>query len=209
MELHDQDKRVDPMGDHWACVVRHSGLPAWVRLRGTGENGAWTKDDERLVFRVRRYLANRPTDVDSSKSELVQNLVAQRLGPLEKCFQATNELPAVRHLIVLPCPRMASIPLDALTDKYTVSHAPSGTMLAWLKEHRPKQAGDPNLFALGDPEFVKRPDNWKADRPKGRNEAFSRLGATQQELVGIFRLFLGFARADETECQRTDAGSDR
>jgi CHAT domain-containing protein/Tfp pilus assembly protein PilF len=190
VELYDQDKRVEPMGDHWACVVRHSGPPVWVRLRGTGENGAWTKDDERLIFRVRRYLANRPTEGDSLQSGLVQSLVAQRLGPLEKYFQATNELPAVRHLIVLPCPRMASIPLDALTDNYTVSHAPSGTMLAWLKEHRPKQAGaDPNLFALADPEFMKRPDNVKADQPSGRREAFSRLAATQQELVGILRLF--------------------
>jgi len=84
---------------------------------------------------------------------------------------------------------MASIPLDALTDKYTISHAPSGTMLAWLKEHRPKQTGDPNLFALADPEFLKRPDNLNTDQPIGRREAFSRLGATQQELVGIFRLF--------------------
>src|SRR5262249_43089263 len=89
VELHDQDKRVDRMGDHWACVVRRSGPPVWVRLRGTGQDGAWTDDDDRLVYRVRRFLANRPFDVDGQKSELVQKLVEQRLAPLEKHLQAT------------------------------------------------------------------------------------------------------------------------
>lgn len=190
VELHDQDRRADPMGDHWGCVVRRNGPPVWVRLRGTGENGAWTKDDERLTFRVRKYLATRPTEENSAGSDLIPRLLVQRLTPLEKHLQATGELPAVRRLIVLPSPRMAAIPLESLTDKYTVSYAPSGTMLAWLQDRRPKQpAADANLFALADPEFLKKPDAAKSDPSNERREAFSRLGATQQELVGIFRLF--------------------
>jgi CHAT domain-containing protein len=133
--------------------------------------------------------------VDGQKSDLVPKLVEQRLGQIETHLQARGDLPAVRHLIVLPCPRMASIPLEALTDKYIVSYAPSGTMLAWLQEHRPKQAAaGAKLLALGDPEFLAAPaklpaGNAKAAQPKGRREAFGRLSATLEELTGIFRLF--------------------
>src|SRR5262249_57057354 len=61
VDLSDQDERADPKGDHWACLVRHRGDPVWARLPGTGPNGAWTDEDDRLAFRVRRALAGRPT----------------------------------------------------------------------------------------------------------------------------------------------------
>src|SRR5262249_53912458 len=43
----------DPAGDHWACVVRRRGKPAWVKLRGSGPRGAWTRGDEDLPGRLR------------------------------------------------------------------------------------------------------------------------------------------------------------
>jgi len=30
---------------HWACLLRHSGDPVWVRLTGFGKDGAWTKEE--------------------------------------------------------------------------------------------------------------------------------------------------------------------
>src|SRR5262249_48190319 len=49
---------VDPDGEHWACVVRKGGPPAWVRLPGSGVKEAWTVDDEALPGRVREALAS-------------------------------------------------------------------------------------------------------------------------------------------------------
>src|SRR5262249_29343242 len=31
---------------HWACMVRHEGDPLWVQIPGSGQDGAWTKEDE-------------------------------------------------------------------------------------------------------------------------------------------------------------------
>ena len=31
---------------HWACVVRREGDPAWVKIAGTGKDGAWTVEDD-------------------------------------------------------------------------------------------------------------------------------------------------------------------
>src|SRR5262249_18262631 len=137
VDLSDQARRADPKGDHWACLVRHRGAPVWVRLRGTGPDGAWTDEDDRLAVRVRRALAHRPTDAAGPWNDLARRLARQRLAPLEEHLKGGAGLPAVRHLIVLPAPRMAAVPLEALTDKFTVTYAPSGTMFAWLQKHRP------------------------------------------------------------------------
>ncbi len=70
--------------------------------------------------------------------------------------------PAVRHLIVLPSQAMAGIPIEALSEarpqgapRYLVSYAPSGTLLAWLRERcredRARPAQPRRLLALGDP----------------------------------------------------------
>jgi membrane-associated protease RseP (regulator of RpoE activity) len=46
---------------------------------------------------------------------------------------------------------MAGVPVEALTDQYTVSYTPSGTFLARLqKRQRPRSSG---LLAVGDPVF--------------------------------------------------------
>ena len=31
---------------HWACVLRRDADPAWIRTRGMGPDGTWTKVDE-------------------------------------------------------------------------------------------------------------------------------------------------------------------
>jgi tetratricopeptide (TPR) repeat protein len=135
--------------DHWGCVVRRSGPPAWVRLAGSGPGGAWTREDDRLPALFRE-------DITHTEGEIynhIRRLARQRLEPLLPHLSATAELPEVRRLIILPAGRMAGIPIEALTDRYLVSYAPSGTVFVRLKaKHRPLQA--PTLLALGDPNFA-------------------------------------------------------
>jgi hypothetical protein len=53
---------------------------------------------------------------------------------------------------------MAGVPLEVLTDEFTISYTPSGTMYAWLRERAGEMAGDRHsLLALGDPLFPEAP----------------------------------------------------
>ncbi len=200
LDLSDQDKRTDPKGDHWACLVRHSGAPAWVRLTGTGPDGGWTDDDDRLAARVRRAFSRRPTDGAGRWDDLARRLARQRLEPLGEHLKAGDKLPAVRHLIVLPSHQMKGIPLEALTDKYTVSYAPSGTTFAWLRERRPaagREAPPKNLLGLADPAL--EPPRGKGDQ----REAFAPLPGARQELAGLARVF------DKSELLKGPAASEQ
>lgn len=198
VDLSDQAKRVDPQGDHWACLVRLRGDPIWVRLSGTGRAGAWTDEDDRLSSQARRSLAKRPTDGAGQGKDLVRRLAQQRLVPIEGHLKASSTLPAVRHLIVLPAHLMAGIPLEALTDRFTVSYAPSGTLFAWLREKRStvgRKAPSTSLLAIGDPAFQLAREtggsNPKTTRPgsKDGREVFVPLPGTRQELLGLARVF--------------------
>jgi CHAT domain-containing protein/tetratricopeptide (TPR) repeat protein len=188
-------KRIEPRGNHWACVVRQRGEPVWVRLRGTGPDGAWTDEDDRLRAQVRRAFAQRPSEATPTWEDLARRLVQQRLAPLDEHLAAKADLPAVRHLIVLHSSKMAGLPLEALTDRFTVSYTPSGTMFAWLAERRAERpAAAVNLLALGDPEFastraVGEPAGSPGRAGAGRTEAFARLPGTRQELMGVARVF--------------------
>jgi CHAT domain-containing protein len=142
---------------HYACVVRRQGTPAWVRLPGRGPDRAWTDEDDALPRRLREALAQR----GPAAAELARQLYAQRLEPLAPHLAATADLPAVTRLIAVPAGQMAGVPLDALSDRYLVSYAPSGTVFARLAtQHRP--LCQPTLLALGDPAFdtpaPKRPE---------------------------------------------------
>jgi CHAT domain-containing protein/Tfp pilus assembly protein PilF len=198
VDLSDQDRRADPKGDHWACLVRHRGAPVWVRLSGTGPDGAWNDEDDRLATRARVAFGNRPTDGAGQWKDLARRLARQRVEPLEEHLQGGAELPPVRHLIVLPSHQMRRVPVEALTDRLTVSYAPSGTMFAWLREHRPaagREVPPASLLAFGDPEFQPAGDA-DASSPKavgpesgGRRESFASLPGTRQELMGLARVF--------------------
>ena len=143
---------VDRGSEHWACVVRFAGDPAWVRLPGTGDAGAWTPADAALPGQLTAALVgSRPT------ADLATRLAAQRLASL------APHLTDVHHLLVVPTGLMAGVPVEALTDAYTVSYVPSGTFLARRKD-RPAPPGD-RVLALGDPIFT-RP----GDTPKGPAE---------------------------------------
>jgi hypothetical protein len=180
VDLAGQPQAADPDGMHWACLVRCRGEPVWVQLPGSGPNGRWTAADERLPQQVRALCAAGPTSLTLQPSpaggkgkpilpspprdevkgsdwrDLTQRLARVRLGPLEKHLQAGTGLPAVKHLVVLPSRWMLGLPVEALTDRYLISYAPSGTLFAWLKERKkPAEKEVARLLALGDPAFAR------------------------------------------------------
>jgi tetratricopeptide (TPR) repeat protein len=136
-------------GDHWGCVVRRRGLPVWVRLPGSGPKNTWTDADAKLPRRFRDDLAHGEPDVDRH----AHALAAQCLDPLAPHLGAKGDLPAVRRLIVVPVGIMAGVPVEVLTDKYLVSYAPSGSVLARLRDKH-RLLTEPTLLALGDPNFT-------------------------------------------------------
>ncbi len=163
VDIRGQPKAADPNGEHWACVVRRRGPPFWVKLPGSGPGEAWTSDDYKLAERARQAFGNRPKDADGQWKDLAGKLSVQRLAKVEKHLGPAAGLPAVSHLIVLPSATMRGIPVEALTDRYVISYAPSGTMFAWLQEkstavkRAERQSRPPNLLAVGDPVFKPAP----------------------------------------------------
>jgi tetratricopeptide (TPR) repeat protein len=157
----------DANSEHWACVLRHRGDPAWVRLPGSGPQGAWTVDDDDLLGRFRLAVASPPGQFHEDREELTRRVVAQRLAPLGPVLGARNGLPLVRQLVVCPVWRLAGVPLEALTDQYTVSYIPSGTLLAKLAEKRqpaPRPGAAPvRLLAVGDPAFGRPESSAESD----------------------------------------------
>jgi CHAT domain-containing protein/tetratricopeptide (TPR) repeat protein len=167
LDLRNLAQAADPEGDHWACIVRKQGQPAWVKLRGSGPKNAWIKADDQLAEKLGLLVVERPSEATAKWRELAGQLYQQRLAPLAEHLGATHDLPAVRQLIVLPSRWLAGVPVEALvavrTDQqpaYTVGYAPSGTMFAWLQEQRQKTLAKghkpraPRLLALGDPVFA-------------------------------------------------------
>jgi tetratricopeptide (TPR) repeat protein len=141
LDLPGQHQAADPNGEHWAVLLRSAGPPVWVRLRGSGEQHAWTDVDTGLPAHLRAAL-------QSSTSEwqpLADRLRKQRLDPL------APHLKDVRRLIVLPATPLAGVPVEVIADGYTVSYAHSATMYAHLRQ-RPAPSGK-GLFVLADPVF--------------------------------------------------------
>ncbi|MBN1426012.1 CHAT domain-containing protein [Candidatus Fermentibacteria bacterium] len=135
----------DPNGEHWACVVRHRGEPQWVHLSGSGESGAWTASDDELPGVVEAELGESQRRGLGAGIEARRLLYGQRIAPVE------GHLQGVRHLLVIPSGSMTRIPVDALTDAYTVSFTPSATFWVSLRHQRRNEGGGATLLAVGDP----------------------------------------------------------
>jgi tetratricopeptide (TPR) repeat protein len=127
--------------NHWGCVVSPKGEPKWEPLPGSGPDGKWTEEDRDLPLQFRRALSRSAPAADVEAQ--ARKLHDQRLAPLAK------HLTGVKRLFIAPAHWMAGIPIEALTDRYTVSYTPSGTFLARLKDReRPHSSG---VLAVGDP----------------------------------------------------------
>jgi CHAT domain-containing protein/tetratricopeptide (TPR) repeat protein len=140
-------KAKDPRGEHWGVVVRRQGAPRWVRISGSGADGAWTQRDSKVIRDARQLLQSPNIDSAVDWQAALDDLARQRLRPL------APHLDGVKRLIVLPSAAMAGIPLGTLTDAYEISYAPSASLYAWLLEQRKPAAGGDSLLALADPIF--------------------------------------------------------
>jgi CHAT domain-containing protein len=127
-------------------VFRHEGPPVWQRLPGSGAGDEWLRSDTQLTGQLRSAL---PTGAAKAAevAELVRRLARQRLEPLLPHLQGD------RHLVVVPVGWMAGVPVEVLTDRFTISYAPSGTQLLRLLE-RPRPQVAPTLLAVADPLFA-------------------------------------------------------
>jgi CHAT domain-containing protein/Tfp pilus assembly protein PilF len=176
----------DPPPECWGYVVRRTGPPVWVRLAGTGPDGAWTEEDSKLDERLWAAL-DRTGDV----ADLARRLYAQRLAPLEPALWGGDKLPPARRLVVLSSAWTARVPVEAVTDRFTVSYAPSATLLASLRERRAgPRPGAAALLALGDPVF----EPAGAAGSERAAPPFPSLPGTRREVEAIARLF---PRADK------------
>src|SRR5262249_18714351 len=153
VDLKPERKAKDPAGEHWACVLRQSGPPAWIKLPGGGPKGEWTKDDDELPSRFRKALAE-PADLKIKI--LKEKLSAQRMAPLVSSLGPRDGLPAVRRLMVVPVGLMAGVPVEAISDAYVVSYIPSGSICARLQEQG-RLSIEPKLLGVGAPAF-RRPE---------------------------------------------------
>ena len=141
LDIGGEPHAADPSGEHWACLVRKTGEPIWVKLVGSGADGAWTKEDDTLPNGLRKAL----TRGTSPFQPLTEALYRQRIGPV------VPYLEGIRQLIVLPAGWMGGVPIETLTARYVISYAPSGTMYAYLAEKDDRI--EKRLLALGDPVF--------------------------------------------------------
>lgn len=137
-----------------ACVVRRSGEPAWVTIPGTGQDGAWTKDDVALAKRLRDALAAHAPESDWRP--IAEALANQRLGPVEP------HLEGVKRVVVVNSPGLAGVPVEVLFATRgkggepgpVVSYAPSASMYVYLAG-KPRPVDRPaTLLALGDPAYL-------------------------------------------------------
>jgi CHAT domain-containing protein/tetratricopeptide (TPR) repeat protein len=143
---------VDPNGEHWACMVKHEGDPIWVKLPGSALDDSWSEADNELPNRVREALGDGTGVEGDTPQALLQELYIQRLAPVEP------HLSRIRRLVILPAGWIAGVPVEALTDDFATSYAPSASMYAWLTEQRGKGkelSGSERspLLAVGDPVF--------------------------------------------------------
>ncbi len=149
IDIASPTKQPEAVGNHWGCVIRSQGPPTWIGLPGSGANGGWIASDYSLLACLRDALKSQGEDW----SELAHKIAAQRLKPLETAFIPTATLPNVKHLVAIPWGPMAGVPLEVLTEKYTVSYAPSATIYAFLAEQQ-RPLRQLSLLAIGAPEFA-------------------------------------------------------
>jgi tetratricopeptide (TPR) repeat protein len=168
---------------HWACVLRRRGPPAWVELPGTGKGGPSGAIDLSLPARLYRTLHD-PTSGAGQRDTLVAELRRQRLAPLRPYLQARGGMPAASRLFVVPTGYMAFIPMEVLAPEYRVSYVPSGSVLARLKQGQRPLQGSP-LLAVGDPAFSAAGPQPSLVR---RGTGHRRLPGTRLEVAGIARL---------------------
>jgi tetratricopeptide (TPR) repeat protein len=131
----------------WACVVRARGEPRWVRLKGTGAKGAWTKEDSKQGRQLADQIA-----ASRAPADLAASVQRRWFEPLAPHLKAGDGLARVSKLYIVPEGPAAALPFEVLAPEYEISYTPSATLLAQARSgHRGLEAG--TALALGDPVF--------------------------------------------------------
>ena len=144
---------IDQDPDHWACLLRHSGDPVWVRLTGSGKDGDWTEQEEGLSKRL--HAALDPQTPRGNARPLAEAVARQRLEPLKEHLKGVN------RLVVVNSPGLAGVPIEVLMvarpdpawNSITVAYAPSASMFAYLVGKPAARDRAPTLLALADPAY--------------------------------------------------------
>ena len=146
----------DPDGEHWGVVVRVPGRTRLGEAARHGEGATLDPGDDELPGLVANALRDQPGPGSADWRPLARRLYEQRLVPLAAALAATPDgLPTARRLIVLPSAALAWLPVEALLrpeDAWTISYAPSATVLTYLRQ-QPHPDAHAGLLALGDPVF--------------------------------------------------------
>jgi tetratricopeptide (TPR) repeat protein len=166
---------IDTRTEHWACLLGHAGDPAWVRLAGSGKDGAWTKEEEGLSRSLRSEL--HPETTKGKAGSLAEALARQRLDPLK------GHLAGVRRLVVVNSPGLAGVPVEVLIaarpdpawDAITVSYAPSAAMLAHLAGRPVPRDRPATLLAVADPAYPEPKADAPAPEPPAAGLALARV----------------------------------
>jgi CHAT domain-containing protein len=144
---------IDEEPNHWACLLRHTGDPVWVRLLGSGQDGAWSEEDTSLATRLRAELD--PDTSTGNAKPLAEALARQRLEPIKV------HLKGIQRLVVVNSPGIAGVPLEVLMwsqpdpalARMTVCYAPSASMFVYLVARPSVRDRAPTLLAVGDPAY--------------------------------------------------------
>jgi CHAT domain-containing protein len=123
-------------------------------------------------------------------------LAGQRLAPLAEALRGGGGLPPARRLVVVPSGWLSGIPVEALTDQYTVSYIPSGTLFARLAEQR-RPGGVPSLLALGDPAFATAEGQPAPEPLPGTRREVKAVAALFPRSVVLLGADAGRSRLDE------------
>ena len=160
---------------HWTCLLRHSGDPVWVRIIGSGKDGAWTKEEKERTQLLRTEL--NPETTKGNARPLAEALARQRLEPLKPHLQGVN------RLVVVNSPGLAGVPIEVLIAAQpdpawaglTVAYAPSASMFAYLVGKPTPRDRAPTLLALADPAYPQPKNDAPAPAPPEAGLAIARV----------------------------------
>jgi CHAT domain-containing protein len=166
---------VDEGPYHFACLLRHSGDPIWVRLSGSAKDGAWNKEEEQRAEQLRDQLQLETTQTNAGS--LAEAMARQRLEPLKEHLKGIN------RLIVVNSPDLAGVPIDVLLaahpdpawDGITVSYAPSASMFAYFAGKPAPRDRAPTMLALADPAYPEPKNDASAPTPPDAGLAIARV----------------------------------
>ena len=152
------DRLASPRGEMvWACVVRSTGPPRWIRLESTMSRLPGGGARSASLWYELRATARWPMRLDAGDADLrLESAVSSAwFTPLEA------SLDGVHHVIVFSPDLVGGCPLGALCDaqgrslleRYAISYAPSAAFYAMERERRRDLTPAAAALVVGDPAY--------------------------------------------------------